>query len=51
VGKKAKKKLKKKLDKAMLKQLSAAKCKTNCCKKYNKGEAKRCKRCPCYDLL
>ena len=26
-------------------------CKTKCCKKYKKGEQKRCKKCPCYDLL
>ncbi len=26
-------------------------CKAKCCKKYKKGEKKRCTRCPCYDLL
>ena len=26
-------------------------CKTKCCKKYKKGENKRCNRCPCYDLM
>ncbi len=26
-------------------------CKTKCCKKYKKGENKRCSRCPCYDLM
>ena len=26
-------------------------CKSKCCKKYKKGEQKRCKRCPCFDLL
>ena len=26
-------------------------CKTKCCKKYKKGESKRCTKCPCYDLL
>ena len=26
-------------------------CKTKCCKKYKKGENKRCTKCPCYDLL
>ena len=26
-------------------------CKTKCCKKFKKGENKRCMRCPCYDLL
>jgi len=25
--------------------------KPNCCKKYKKGENKRCKKCPCFDLL
>ena len=27
------------------------KVKSKCCKKYKKAEAKRCKKCPCYDLL
>lgn len=26
-------------------------CKTKCCKKYKKCESKRCKKCPCLDLL
>ena len=26
-------------------------CKTKCCKKYKKGENKRCSKCPCYDLM
>ena len=26
-------------------------CKTKCCKKYRKCESKRCKKCPCLDLL
>lgn len=25
--------------------------KSKCCKKYKKGEGKRCKRCPCFDVL
>jgi len=25
--------------------------KGKCCKKYKKGKGKRCKRCPCFDLL
>ncbi|THD69695.1 hypothetical protein E7Z59_05045 [Robertkochia marina] len=25
--------------------------KSKCCKKYKKSESKRCKRCPCFDLL
>ncbi|MGC6432378.1 MAG: hypothetical protein ACON5F_15140 [Jejuia sp.] len=27
------------------------KVKSSCCKKYKKGENKRCKKCPCFDLL
>jgi hypothetical protein len=26
-------------------------CKTKCCKKFKKGENKRCKRCPMFDLF
>ena len=26
-------------------------CKPKCCKKYQKCERKRCKKCPCFDLL
>ena len=26
-------------------------CKPKCCKKYKKAESKRCKKCPCFDLL
>ncbi len=26
-------------------------CKARCCKKYKKCETKRCKKCPCFDLL
>jgi hypothetical protein len=29
--------------------LGKVKCK--CCKKYKKAESKRCKKCPCFDLL
>ena len=25
--------------------------KSKCCKKYKKAECKRCKKCPCFDLL
>jgi len=25
--------------------------KSKCCKKYKKGKGKRCKRCPCFDLM
>ena len=34
-----------------LKNLLSQNVKTKCCKKYKKGEKKRCGRCPCYDLL
>ena len=50
MGKK-KKAAKKALKKAGLKELVPKGCKTKCCKKYKKSEAKRCGRCPCYDLL
>lgn len=26
-------------------------CKSKCCKKFKKGEHKRCRKCPCKDLL
>lgn len=25
--------------------------KSNCCKKFKKCETKRCKKCPCFDLI
>lgn len=25
--------------------------KSKCCKKYKKTESKRCKKCPCFDLI
>jgi len=28
-----------------------AKLKPECCKKYKKSEKKRCKKCPCFDLM
>jgi hypothetical protein len=46
-----KKKKAKKLQKARLKELNPGKCKTKCCNKFKKGEHKRCKKCPCFDLL
>jgi len=46
-----KKKKEAKLIKSRLKELDSKKCKTKCCEKYKKGEHKRCKRCPCFDLL
>ena len=30
---------------------SLGKVKSKCCKKYKKAESKRCKKCPCFDLL
>ncbi|GGD47948.1 hypothetical protein GCM10011361_13420 [Muriicola marianensis] len=56
MGKK-KKEIKKKLKKqvkayeATMRALSCDNCKSKCCKKYKKCETKRCKRCPCFDLL
>ncbi|SNY95354.1 hypothetical protein SAMN06265377_1022 [Flagellimonas pacifica] len=49
MGKK-KKKIKKR-NSSLLRELAPTNCKTKCCKKYKKGENKRCKRCPCFDLL
>ncbi|TXN37353.1 hypothetical protein FVB32_03445 [Flagellimonas hymeniacidonis] len=46
-----KKKDLKKNNKALLKELPITNCKVKCCKKYKKSENKRCKRCPCFDLL
>lgn len=41
----------KSLQRYLLVQCSTKGCKSKCCKKYKKCEAKRCKRCPCVDLL
>jgi hypothetical protein len=41
----------KKEQKALLKAMAPHGCKTKCCDKYKKSEDKRCKRCPCFDLL
>jgi len=52
--KKAEKKLKKELKaskKEALKALVPQGCKTKCCEKFKKSESKRCKRCPCFDLM
>ena len=58
LGKKKDKKEEKKRNKALKKEqkklLSAIEphaCKTKCCDKYKKSEDKRCKRCPCFDLV
>jgi hypothetical protein len=51
LGKKDKKKEKKKEEKKLLKIGKADKgLKSSCCEKYKKGEDKRCKRCPRFDL-
>jgi len=52
-----KKKTNKKLKKERIKVLETSgfdalgKVKSKCCKKYKKAESKRCKKCPCFDLL
>jgi len=52
VSKKEKGKEKKKDKKDALKKIKqAASCKTKCCKNFQKGEDKRCKRCPLFDLI
>ncbi len=49
VGKKKQKKAIKKLRKLGLDV--PEKVKSSCCKKFKKGENKRCKKCPCFDLI
>jgi len=49
--KKLEKKLIKQQKKTALKQLIPESCKTKCCKKFKKCEAKRCASCPCFDLM
>lgn len=52
-----KKKKNKKLKKERIKVLetsgieSLGNVKSKCCKKFKKSESKRCKKCPCYDLI
>ncbi|MBC3845589.1 hypothetical protein H8K90_04270 [Winogradskyella echinorum] len=52
-----KKKKNKKLKEERIKVLQTSgfdalgKVKSKCCKKYKKAENKRCKKCPCFDLL
>jgi hypothetical protein len=51
LGKKDKNKGKKKDKKELLKKDTVAgKLKSKCCEKYKKGEDKRCKNCPKFDL-
>lgn len=53
----SKKKKSKQLKKERIKVLETngyealGKVKSKCCKKYKKAEHKRCKKCPCFDLL
>lgn len=53
----SKKKKNKKLKRERIKVLEAhgigtlGKVKSKCCKKYKKAESKRCKKCPCFDLM
>jgi len=49
LGKKKHKKAIKKLEKAGI--VLSKKVKSSCCEKYKKAESKRCKKCPCFDLL
>lgn len=53
MGKKKNKKLKK--DRIKVLETSSfdtlGKVKSKCCKKFKKAELKRCKKCPCFDLL
>jgi hypothetical protein len=53
MGKKKDKKIKKKqLERVTIHGKSEKKkLKSKCCKKYKKSEKKRCKKCPCFDLL
>lgn len=52
-----KKKKNKKLKKERIKVLKTSgldtfvKVKSKCCKKFKKAEHKRCKKCPCFDLV
>lgn len=56
MGKKKKEKKKeqkkaKALQEKALQKLETRSSKSKCCEKYQKGEHKRCGRCPCFDLL
>tara|TARA_R110002049_G_scaffold112299_1_gene261712 strand:- start:4447 stop:4617 length:171 start_codon:yes stop_codon:yes gene_type:complete len=52
VGKKKDKKKKKALKK-LQKTTTVVACnvKSKCCEKFKKSENKRCKKCPCFDLI
>ncbi|MEJ2162263.1 MAG: hypothetical protein P8X60_02795 [Robiginitalea sp.] len=49
-GKQSKKREKRLLKLAEI-QCTPGGCKSKCCEKYRKCEGKRCKKCPCFDLL
>ena len=53
MGKKKNKKLKhQRIEKLSVEGItSLGKVKNKCCKKYKKAEKKRCKKCPCFDLI
>jgi hypothetical protein len=52
MSKDEKKKDKKKKKKLLLSDVKIAEnCKSKCCYKFEKGEHKRCKRCPMFDLI
>ncbi len=51
MGKKSKQKAAKKAKKKSISIDLPKECKTKCCDKYKKGEHKRCKRCPLFDLI
>ena len=49
---KKEKKKKKKLKKVKVLEMKVVdNCKSKCCEKFKKGEHKRCKRCPMFDLI
>lgn len=50
-AKKAGEKLQKRLELLAVTACPPQGCKSKCCKKYKKCEGKRCKKCPCFDLL
>jgi hypothetical protein len=53
LGKKKQKKKEKKALKKAHKTVAMAtdNVKSKCCNKYKKSENKRCKKCPCFDLI
>lgn len=54
MGKKAKKKKRLQERLALIQSgngLALGKVKSKCCDKYLKTEVKRCKKCPCFDLI